>query len=211
MSSNITVKALSRLPQYLSFLKTLPNDKEANISATAIAQKLGLNDVQVRKDLAAVSTGGKPKVGYNVMSLIDDIEKYLGFKDVSDAVIVGVGNLGRALLSYGGFKDYGLDIVAGFDTNPEVVGSEVSGKPVFDEREIEHICRRMKINIGIIAVPEVYAQEVCDRLINAGIIAVWNFAPTHLNVPEGVLLQNENMATSLAILSAHLEKKIDNI
>lgn len=81
MSSNITVKALSRLPQYLSFLKTLPNDKEANISATAIAQKLGLNDVQVRKDLAAVSTGGKPKVGYNVMSLIDDIEKYLGFKD----------------------------------------------------------------------------------------------------------------------------------
>ena len=210
MSANVTItmRALNRLPQYLSYLKSIPKDDGTNISATSIAEALGLNDVQVRKDLAAVSNGGKSKVGYNVKALMADIEGYLGFNDTNNAVIVGVGNLGRALLSYDGFKEYGLDIVAGFDKNESVVGSEVNGKIVLPIDELTHICRRMKIHIGIIAVPSRNAQEVCDTLISSGIMAIWNFANTHISVPEGVLLQNENMATSLALLSTHLAQKI---
>ena len=210
MSANVTITmpALQRLPQYLSYLKSIPKDDNTNISATSIADALGLNDVQVRKDLAAVSNGGKPKVGYNVKALMSDIEKYLGFNDTNNAVLVGVGNLGRALLSYEGFSEYGLDIVAGFDSDASIIGNEINGKRILPVDELEHICRRMKIHIGIIAVPSKNAQGVCDMLISSGIMAIWNFANTHISVPEGVLLQNENMATSLALLSTHLAQKI---
>lgn len=205
----VSRQTLKRMPHYLSYLKSLPIDRPINISATGIAAELGLNQVQVRKDLAAVSSGGKPKVGYAISSLIGDIEKYLGCGDTNSAVIVGAGSLGMALMSYEGFADYGLDIVAAFDTNPALAGKEAHGKTIFSMSKLPDLCERLGVHIGIIAVPTQAAQGVCDVLVESGIRAVWNFAPVYLNVPNHVILQHENMAVSLSVLSKHLRIQAD--
>ncbi|HWQ73710.1 MAG TPA: redox-sensing transcriptional repressor Rex [Syntrophomonas sp.] len=208
MNANITLQMLQRLPKYLNYLTALPPEGAANISATAIAEALKLNDVQVRKDLASVSDGGKPKVGYVTQNLINDIKEILGYNNSHDAIIVGVGSLGHALLSYEGFSKYGLNIVAGFDTDEKIIGTEVGGKMILPVTKLENLCERMRIRIGIIAVPAGAAQSVCDTLVQSGVLAIWNFAPVHLNTGEGILVQDENMAASLALLSRHLTEKI---
>lgn len=202
----VSSQTLQRLPQYLNYLKSLPENTAANISATGIAEALGMNDVQVRKDLAMISDGGRPKIGYVREDLIGDIEAFLGYDDADTAVIAGAGYLGRALLSYGGFADYGLDILAAFDTDENVIGAQVSGKEILDAEKMTRLCRRMNIRIGIITVPAAQAQSACDALVAGGVSAIWNFAPVHLRVPAGVLVRNENMACSLAMLSKHLRE-----
>ncbi|WP_010250203.1 redox-sensing transcriptional repressor Rex [Acetivibrio cellulolyticus] len=205
----ISKQALLRLPLYLNYLKSLPEKDFENISATTIAAGLELNDVQVRKDLACVSKGGRPKLGYVTLDLIKDIERYLGYDDTHDAIIVGAGRLGGALLSYEGFKEYGLNIVGAFDTDEKKVGTEICGKIVFPMSKLKELCERMKIRIAIITVPGPAAQKVCDILVDSGIYAIWNFAPVHLKVPNKILVQQENMAASLAVLSAHLAEAIE--
>ena len=195
----LTVQAIQRLPYYLQYLKKLKKDGVDVVSATAIANELGLNDVQVRKDIAAVSTSkGKPKVGFHVEELIHNIECYLGYDNTSDAVLIGVGSLGRALLSSSEFEKYGLNIV----------GSEIAGKKILDISKLNELCRRMHIHIGIITVPAESAQRACDELVSCGIKAIWNFALKNLAVPAGVLVKNENLAASLAVLSQHLREEI---
>ena len=203
-NQNISKSTLQRLPLYLNYLKSLP-DTVINISATAIAEELRLNDVQVRKDLACVSTSGKPKIGYNTEDLIRELVAFLGYDNNNNAVIVGAGKLGRALMGYTGFKEYGLNILLAFDQNPDVVNEQELILPIF---RLKEICGRMKIKIGIITVPAASAQEVCDPLVESGVLAIWNFAPVHLKVPDGILVQNENMAASLAVLSNHLSEQI---
>jgi redox-sensing transcriptional repressor len=139
--------------------------------------------------------------------LIDDIEQFLGYDNTNHAVLVGAGKLGLALLEYTGFDAYGLQILAAFDVSPSVERT-VSGKPVMEMDKLESFCRANKICMGIITVPAPYAQQVCDQLIHSGIRAIWNFAPTHLDVPDHILVQNENMATSLAVLSMHLQAQM---
>ena len=204
----ISRATLKRLPTYLSYLKSISGDEHVNISATALAGALHMGEVQVRKDLAMVSDGGRPKIGYLRETLIDDIEQFLGYDNTTDAVLIGAGKLGRALLGYSGFAEYGLNIVAAFDANDAIIGTSKSGKPIMHMSRLEEFCRRNKVQIGIITVPAEDAQNVCDRLIECGIRAIWNFAPKHLDVPEDILVQNENMAASLALLSKHLSYKI---
>ena len=206
-SQQVSVNTLQRLPTYLNYLKSL--DDDGNISSTEIARALGLNDVQVRKDLSSVSSGGRPKVGYNIRGLILDLKAFLGYNAVNDAVMVGCGNLGRALMSYRGFREYGLRIVAGFDVSDDIVGEEVSGKPVLPLSGLPQYCRENGIRIGVITTPAQAAQKACDLLMEGGIKAVWNFAPAHITVGEGVLVQNENMACSLALLSKHLNEMLE--
>lgn len=206
--SVISKQTLKRLPDYLNYLKSLPNDDTAYISAPTIAKAMRLNEVQVRKDLAAVCTSaGKPKKGFLITELIESISAFLGYGNTKEAVLVGTGQLGRALLSYKGFEDYGIKIVAAFDKLP--VSSTISSKPVLSMDKLEDLCRRMHIHIGIITVPGSAAQEVCDRLVDSEILAIWNFAPVHLKAPEHILVQNENMAVSLSLLSKHLKRSID--
>jgi AT-rich DNA-binding protein len=200
---SIPVRTLRRLPVYLHYLSSL-KDKNANISATAIAEAFGLNDVQVRKDLGAVSGSGRPKTGYSVAELISQLEASLGYGIRTKTILVGAGNLGKALLSYSGFADYGIDIIAAFDSDPAICGTFAGGKPILPDCDIEAVCADKDIKLGIITVPAVYAQQICDRLTACGVKAVWNFAPTILRVPEGVMVENENLASSLAILSMHL-------
>jgi redox-sensing transcriptional repressor len=206
--TSISVQTLKRLPIYLNYLKSLDREKTKIISSPVIAKALALNEVQVRKDLAAIKSGGRPRTGYLLEKLIADLDTYLGYGNVNEAVIAGIGHLGRALLSYKGFDAYGLNIIVGFDTDETVVGTEVSGKKVLPLDKMVSLCKRMHINIGIITVPCEQAQQVCNLMIESGILAIWNFAPVNLNVPEHILVHNEDMASSLAILSKHLKKKI---
>ena len=203
----ISRAVLKRLPGYLTYLKSLPEGSSPYISATALANALGMGEVQVRKDLAIGSDGGRPKIGYLRESLIDDIEQFLGYDNTTDAVLIGAGKLGQALLGYSGFEAYGLNILAAFDANP-AMDRTVEGKPIYPMSQLDSFCRSHKVLMGIITVPAAHAQEVCDRLIACGIKAIWTFAPVHLDVPDNILVQSENMATSLAVLSMHLQAQM---
>ena len=203
----ISKSVLKRLPSYLAYLKSLPEDASPYISATTLANALGMGEVQVRKDLAMVSDGGRPKIGYPRLSLIDDIEQFLGYDNTTDAILIGAGKLGQALCGYSGFGAYGLNILAAFDSAPSATYTD-EGKPIFHISQMQSFCRSNKVLMGIITVPAAHAQEVCDQLISCGIKAIWNFAPIHLDVPDNILVQNENMATSLAVLSMHLQAQI---
>lgn len=203
----VSKSVLKRLPGYLDYLKSIPEGGSTYISATALAAALGMGEVQVRKDLAMVSDGGRPKIGYLRESLIDDIQQFLGYDNTTDAVLVGAGKLGQALLDYSGFDEYGLNILAAFDARP-FAETTIDGKPIYHIDKLESFCRSHKVLMGIITVPADNAQEVCDKLIANGIKAIWTFAPAHLEVPEHILVQYENMATSLAVLSMHLRAQI---
>lgn len=209
----ISKQALLRLPYYLNYLKLLQKEGTADVSAPKIAAALALNEVQVRKDIALVSScAGKPKTGFRVDLLIHDLESFLGYDNMDEAVLIGAGLLGRSLLGYKGFADYGMKIVAAFDCDLSLCDLRFDGEQrIFPMEKLEDLCRRLCVHIGIICVPSESAQAVCDRLVACGIRAIWNFAPTHLTVPDGVLLQNENIASSLAVLSAHLKQSIDLI
>ena len=207
MDEYVSKSTLQRLPFYLDALQKKYANGEIHISSAQLAKELNLNEVQVRKDLASASrVGGKPKVGYEIKQLISDIKLFLGCNRIDKAVLVGVGSLGTALLGYKGFKDYGLEIVKAFDKNPSIIGNIIQGIDICDLSELESTIKENKVRIGIITVPALYAQDVCDTLIKAGVKAIWNFAPTRLNVGPNILIQNENMASSLAVLSRHLQK-----
>ena len=203
----ISKSVLKRLPGYLSYLQSLPADSSPYISATALANALGMGDVQVRKDLAMVSDGGRPKIGYLRESLIEDISQFLGYDNTTDAVLIGAGKLGQALCGYSGFSAYGLNILAAFDAKPSAEATR-EGTKIYPMEHLQRFCKANKVLMGIITVPVPYAQEVCDQLIECGVKAIWNFAPTHLDVPDNILVQNENMATSLAVLSMHLQAQM---
>ena len=200
---SIPKATLGRLPQYLEYLKSLPETRRT-ISATAIAGALSLGDVQVRKDLAAVSGAGKPRIGYETDILISDIESHLGYERLTNAVLVGAGKLGRALLDYDGFEDFGVRIVAGFDCNETVIKNGL--KEILPIRDLRAYCQKQNVRLGIITVGEGSAQEVCDKLVESGIEAIWNFAPVTLKVPSGVILRQENLALSLAYLNNQISK-----
>ena len=191
-------KLLKRLPRYLDYLRSLPDEVE-NISATTMAKSLDLGEVQVRKDLACISKTGRQKVGRPRKLLIQDIENYLDLATKTGAVVVGAGNLGQALLEYSGFTEFGMNILAGFDIQP--VGKHLkTGKPIYSMNRLRSFCRAHEVSIGIITVPAGSAQDVCDRMVECGIRAIWNFAPVQLTVPDHVVVQNENLAVSLTSL-----------
>ena len=200
---SISKATLGRLPQYLEYLRSLPETRRT-ISATVIARALSLGDVQVRKDLAAVSGAGKPKIGYETDKLIADVESHLGYESLTSAVLVGAGKLGRALLDYDGFEEFGVKIIAGFDCNETVL--KKGAKDILPIRDIGEYCLKHDVRLGIITVGQGSAQDVCDKLVESGIKAIWNFAPVALKVPNGVLLKQENLALSLAHLNNQIGK-----
>lgn len=208
MKHNCVMKAtLGRLPMYLQYLKGLDTNEYPNVSATIIAKALGLGEVQVRKDLNSVSGAGRPKLGYETSALIKALENVLGQKSVSEAVIVGAGRLGNALLGYNGFGNYGLKIAAAFDLGCKDAYTTANGANIFPLNELEAYCKRENVKIGIITVPKEAAQDICDRLVGCGVSAIWNFAPCTLTVPDTIILQQENLALSLAHLKLQMDCK----
>ena len=208
---NVSKATIGRLPAYHRYLTEKLAQGEKTVSSTAIAEDLHLNAVQVRKDLAVISSvAGKPKLGFELSELIADIDRFLGYDNVTEAVLVGAGGLGSALVGYEGFKNYGLNIVAAFDTDPSLIGTSVGGVKVFDAKELSKLVRRLNVLIGIVAVPRGAAQQVADELVEGGVRAIWNFAPVHLTLPENIAVKNEDMAASLAILSKRLAEILNS-
>ncbi len=207
--NTVTTQALRRMPYYIQQLRILQVNNIETVSAPKIAELLSLNEVQVRKDFAAVSfSKGKPKAGFSVSELLENMEDLLGYHNADEAVLVGAGSLAHAILTHEGFQNHGIKIVAAFDVNTDCIGSDINGIKVLPAEKISNLCRRMQIHIGIITVPAQQAQVVCDQLVAGGVLAIWNFAPVHLSVPDHILVQNENLAASLAVLSKHLKKAI---
>ena len=204
--ASIPKATLGRIPAYIQYLSDLPDGSDVYISATKIARGMSLGEIMVRKDLAMISGSGKPRIGYMREALIRDLERRLGSQSLTNAVLVGAGKLGRALLDYSSFEDFGVKIIAGFDCNESVfeIGKNKSVLPI---KDMESFCKENNVKIGIITVGQGSAQEVFDMLIACGIKAVWNFAPCVLNVPNGIILKQENLALSLA----HLNSLIKNI
>ena len=206
----ISKATIERLPLYLHYLQEENSKGERYISSSVIAQNISVSSVLVRKDLALVSSeAGRPRLGFAISRLIVDIEKFLGYDNLSDAVIVGAGGLGRAFLGYEGFKNNGLNVVAAFDVDEKLVGTEVAGKTILHLDEMEAFVAEHKIPLGIVTVPKVAAQAVVDKMVRAGVRAIWNFAPAPVRVPKDIVLKTEDLAASLAMLAGKLYKTGD--
>lgn len=197
---------LRRLPLYHHYLKQLKADGVAFTSCPQIAAALNLNPIQVKKDLECTAITGKPKVGYSVDELARGIEDFLGWNNTAEAFLIGAGHLGAALMGYQGFKEHGLDIIAAFDVDPVKVGTSINGKKIFPLKKFPELARRMGIKIGILTVPSAQAQELANMMVEAGITAIWNFAPARISMPAHVAVQHENLASSLAVLSKKINK-----
>lgn len=206
MSEVKSLKTVMRSAGYLHYLKGIRAKGQTETSVSELAAALQL-DVQTVSDDFFEITASKEQT-FEVPLLIAGIEHYLGYDDTCNAVLVGVGNMGAAILSYQGFADYGIDIVAAFDRDPAVIGTEIAGKKVLDIRKMYELCGRTKVLVGILAVPAHEAQNVCDTMLASGIQAIWNFAPTELSVPDSILVQNENIADSLLTLSGRVEQEL---
>ena len=191
----ISKATIGRLPLYLQFIRTV---KTEMVSSATVARHLGLGEVQVRKDLASICPAGMPKIGYPTGRLREDLEAVLGMKQTIPAVVVGAGKLGRALMAYDGFREYGLEIAAAFDTR--AVGSSPERKPVLPMEQMSGWCREHDVHIGILTVPAGAAQEAADQMVNSGITAILSFVSVPIRVPDSVTVKHENIALSLACL-----------
>lgn len=201
--ANISNATISRMPGYLRYLRDAKLAGKEYLSSSTIAKDMAISAVLVRKDLALVSSvPGKPRYGFEVGGLIRDIEKFLGYDNLSAAVVVGAGGLGKAFLGYEGFQNYGLNIIAAFDQ--QVREETVRGKPVYPMERLSSFIGEHNIKLGIITVPKAAAQKVCDHLIEAGVRGIWNFANTQLSVPRTIVVKNVDLAASLALLSGEL-------
>ncbi|MEJ5189949.1 redox-sensing transcriptional repressor Rex [Treponema sp. J25] len=197
--------SIRRLPSYLHIIRQAQRDGLEYISGTVIAEELNLEAIQVRKDLAITGIVGKPKKGYPVHALITAIEHFLGWDSIRDAVLVGVGNLGSALLGYQEFQFHGLNIIAAFDKDPKKIGSSVHGVPVMPVSTMEMQIRNLGVKMAILTVPSAFAQETTDILVKAGITAIWNFTNVKLKVPENVVVQKEDLSSGYAMLCVMIQ------
>lgn len=204
----VPVQTLRRLPAYLTFLRRIAGEGRPVVSCTHIALDLGLDPTLVRKDLQFTGIVGRPKVGYQVPALIAAVESFLGWDNATEAVVVGVGGLGRALLGYEGFAKHGLSIVAGFDVDPTLAGTQVRGKPVFHLDRLADLVERLHIHLGVLAVPQPAAQEATNVMVLSGIRAIWNFTGAKLDVTPDLLVEDVDLAASLAVLSSKLERSV---
>ncbi len=201
---SIALPTIRRLPMYVAVLEKAQQEGQTHASSSQIAGALGLESIQVRKDLAAVGVVGQPGVGFPVGELIAAIEKSLGWDNASDAFVIGAGHLGTALAGYRGFGRYGLNIVALFDNDPAKVGQAVHGKKILPMEKFADLAARLHVRIAILTVPAESAAESAALAAEAGIKGLWNFTPTKLAPIDGVITERVDLAASLAVLSSRL-------
>lgn len=207
LNRTIPLPTIRRMPNYLRITRDFLEEGRDWISTTDFSEILDLKPIQVRKDLAFSGLAGKPRLGFEVPLLIKAITDLLGWNNSTDAILVGAGALGSAILGFRGFAEHGLNIVAAFDANPALVGTEIHGKTVFALDKLANLVSRMGITMGIITVPESVGQETAERLVDAGIKGIWNFSPVKLRVPDDVIVQREDLSSGLAVLSVKLSER----
>ncbi len=192
--------SIRRLPSYLHLVRQAESEGSEFISGTLIAKELHLEPIQVRKDLAITGIVGKPKRGYPVAPLIAAIEHFLAWDNEKKAVIIGAGNLATALTGYQEFKSHGLNFVGAFDSSPDKIGKDIHGVPVFSIEELSAQTKKLGATIAVLTVPSPFAQESADRVVKAGIKAIWNFTNRKLNLPDDVVCQREDLTSGYAML-----------
>lgn len=191
---------LRRLPWYLSNIKLMKEKGEQYVSSTQISKEINIDASQIAKDLSYVNISGRTRVGYNIDALIEVLESFLGFTNMHKAFLFGVGSLGAALLRDSGLHHFGLEIVAAFDVNPELVGKDLNGIPIFHSDDFEAKMKEYDVNIGVLTVPINIAQEITNKMVDRGIKAVWNFTPFRIRVPENIVVQNTSLYAHLAVM-----------
>lgn len=196
-----SVPTIRRLPSYLNVIRRALEKDMKVISGTVIASELELEPIQVRKDLAVTGIVGKPRVGYDVKELKCAIESFLNWDKTHNAIVVGTGNLGTALIGYHGFKDSGLNITFAFDASEKKIGNTIMGLTIQPADKMAEMIKEITVDIAILTVPSEYAQDVTNILVESGIKSIWNFTNEKLKVPEDVLVLREDLSSSYAVLS----------
>ncbi len=204
------IPTIRRLPMYLRILRRCKHEGVESISSKQLAEEMGLEPIGVRKDLSFTGYVGKPRYGYNVAELYEAINAIVAWDSKSEAALVGVGHLGSALSGYSGLKKYGLKIPVAFDIDPAIVGTEINDIPILPLADLQKIVQRTQLQMAILCVPSDSAQAVADLMIEAGIRGIWNFTPVKLKVPKDVVVQQEDLASGLAVLSVKMGHIINN-
>lgn len=204
---HIPEPTLRRLPWYLAFLKLETERGENFVSSTQISRAINVSASQIAKDLSMVNVSGKTRVGYDAKELVEVLENFLGFRNAHKAFLFGVGSLGGALLHDKGLSQYGMEIVAGFDVNPDIIGMEINGLPVYHVNDFAQKQAEMGISIGVLTVPVDQAQNAADQMVKGGIRAIWNFTPFRIRVPKNIVVQNTSIYAHLAVMFNRLGNK----
>ena len=199
-SSKVPEPTLRRLPWYLSNAKLMRDKGEKFISSTQISRQINIDASQVAKDLSYVHIAGRTRVGYDINMLVQVLEEFLGFSGKHRAFLFGVGSLGAALLADSGLSHFGLEIVGAFDVNPDLIGQEINGIPIYHSDEFEERMKKSNVKIGVLTVPISISQEITDKMVAGGIKAIWNFTPFRIRVPEPIVVQNTSLYAHLAVM-----------
>ena len=210
MNKHLTEKIIKRLTLYHFILDECDDNGLEYVSSPQIADLLNIDDSQIRKDIKLVNNTGKCKIGYSVKALKTSIEKALGFRKIKNAFIIGAGNLGTALIKYDDLRNYGLNILALFDNDSSKVGKVINSKKVFHISELQNLVQSLNVDIAILTVPKIVAQDCADLLIEAGIKYIWNFTPRVLRVDESVKVWNENLIGNFLQMVAEGEVNNDD-
>lgn len=196
---------LRRLPWYLSNVRLMKKRGEKYVSSTQLSKETSIDSSQIAKDLSYVDITGKTRVGYEVDTLITVLEDFLGFTRVHKAFLFGVGSLGSALLHDTGLSQFGLEIIGGFDINPNLVGKKINGIPIYHSDQFLEIMKTSDVHIGILTVPIEISQETANYMVKGGIPAIWNFTPFRISVPEHIVVQNTSLYAHLAVMFNRLK------
>lgn len=205
--SGIPLPTIKRIPVYVSVLEKWLKEGKETVSTTDFAATLTLKPVQVRKDLAFAGAEGKPRIGYQTEELLKTLHRFVGWNNLSEAVLVGAGALGTAILGYKGFDRFGLKIKAAFDIDESKCGATVHDKPVYPIRDLKQYVKKNGIIMGILTVSENGAQPAADALVEAGIQGIWNFSPAQIDVPDSIFVQQEDLAAGLAVLAVRIKER----
>lgn len=200
-SNKVSMAVIRRLPRYYRYLTDLEKKGTTRISSSALGKAMGLTASQIRQDLSCFGEFGQQGYGYNVGSLREEVSEIMGINRGNTAIIVGVGNLGHALLENFPFSIYGFQLLAAFDVNPQVVGTTLGDVPVYSVEEMTHFITQQGVKVGVVAVPQKVAQSTTDQLTAAGVSGIWNFTNVELTVPEQVVVESVHFADSLLALS----------
>lgn len=205
-----SIPTIKRLPSYLLVVEAAHREGNPYISGTVIANELELEPIQVRKDLAITGIIGKPRLGFPVPELIDAINSFLDWNQRRTAFIVGTGNLGSALLGYSEFPRHGMHIAAAFDCDPDKIGRTVNSVPVYTVEKLGDLTRKYDPDLAILTVSPSAAQTITNKIVKAGITAIWNFTNVKIKVPPSVTVQKEDLSSGYAVLSVKIRQSREN-
>lgn len=201
---------LRRLPWYLAYVSLLRSRNIEYVSSTSISKDINVDASQIAKDLSVLGIKGKTRIGYEVKALESALREFLGFSCSHNAVMIGVGSLGSALIADTGLERFGLNIVAGFDINPDVVGTTIKNVPIFHIDELPSRVAAYRAGIAIVAVPVEVAQQTADRAVDAGVRALWNFTPFRILARPGIVIQNTSIYAHLAVMYNRLSSQSES-